>query len=49
VTSPDRLLAVRAASDGEFSRRMLSEWDKIEPYTANGFIAEWPVSARRDR
>ena len=36
-------------TDSEFSRRMLSEWDKIEPYTANGFIAEWPVSARRDR
>jgi uncharacterized SAM-binding protein YcdF (DUF218 family) len=29
-------------SDPEFSRRMLSEWDKIEPYTAKGFIAEWP-------
>jgi hypothetical protein len=29
--------------DAEFSRRMLSEWDKIEPYKARGFIAEWPV------
>ena len=27
----------------EFSRRMLIEWDKIEPYKAKGFIAEWPV------
>ena len=25
-------------------RRMLREWDKIEPYKARGFIAEWPVS-----
>ena len=31
-------------SDPEFSRRMLSEWDKIEPYKAKGFIAEWPVA-----
>jgi uncharacterized SAM-binding protein YcdF (DUF218 family) len=30
-------------SNREFSRRMLSEWDKIEPYKARGFIAEWPV------
>jgi uncharacterized SAM-binding protein YcdF (DUF218 family) len=29
-------------TDPEFSRRMLSEWDKIEPYKARGFIAEWP-------
>jgi uncharacterized SAM-binding protein YcdF (DUF218 family) len=29
-------------SDPEFSRRMLSEWDKIEPYKERGFIAEWP-------
>jgi uncharacterized SAM-binding protein YcdF (DUF218 family) len=29
-------------TDAEFSRRMLSEWDKIEPYKARGFIAEWP-------
>ena len=28
--------------DPEFRRRMLSEWDKIEPYKAKGFIAEWP-------
>ncbi|HEY4987814.1 MAG TPA: YdcF family protein [Bradyrhizobium sp.] len=28
----------------EFRRRVLSEWDKIEPYKAQGFIAEWPVS-----
>ena len=30
-------------TDAEFSRRMLGEWDKIEPYKARGFIAEWPV------
>jgi uncharacterized SAM-binding protein YcdF (DUF218 family) len=29
-------------TDPEFSRRMLREWDKIEPYKARGFIAEWP-------
>ena len=29
-------------TDPEFRRRMLSEWDKIEPYKAKGFIAEWP-------
>ncbi|UFX47866.1 YdcF family protein [Bradyrhizobium sp. 41S5] len=28
----------------EFRRRVLSEWDKIEPYKARGFIAEWPVA-----
>jgi uncharacterized SAM-binding protein YcdF (DUF218 family) len=28
--------------DAEFRRRVLSEWDKIEPYKARGFIAEWP-------
>ncbi|CCD98480.1 YdcF family protein [Bradyrhizobium sp. STM 3809] len=26
----------------EFRRRVLREWDKIEPYKAKGFIAEWP-------
>ena len=26
----------------EFRRRVLREWDKIEPYTARGFITEWP-------
>ena len=26
----------------DFRRRVLSEWDKIEPYKAKGFIAEWP-------
>ena len=36
-------------TDAEFSRRMLSEWDKIEPYKARGFIAEWPVGKPRDR
>jgi uncharacterized SAM-binding protein YcdF (DUF218 family) len=28
----------------EFRRRVMSEWDKIEPYRAKGFIAEWPAS-----
>jgi uncharacterized SAM-binding protein YcdF (DUF218 family) len=31
-------------TDPEFSRRMLSEWDKAEPYKAKGFIAEWPLA-----
>ncbi len=26
----------------EFRRRVLHEWDKIEPYKAQGFIAQWP-------
>jgi uncharacterized SAM-binding protein YcdF (DUF218 family) len=30
-------------TDPEFRRRILHEWDKIEPYQARGFIAEWPV------
>jgi hypothetical protein len=30
-------------TDAEFRRRILGEWDKIEPYKARGFIAEWPV------
>jgi uncharacterized SAM-binding protein YcdF (DUF218 family) len=30
-------------TDPEFRRRILHEWDKIEPYRAKGFIAEWPV------
>ena len=29
-------------TDAEFRRRMLHEWDRIEPYKARGFIAEWP-------
>jgi uncharacterized SAM-binding protein YcdF (DUF218 family) len=29
-------------TDPKFRRRMLHEWDKIEPYKARGFIAEWP-------
>ena len=33
----------------EFRRRVLHEWDKIEPYKARGFIAEWPVRETRDR
>ncbi|WP_454626367.1 YdcF family protein [Bradyrhizobium cenepequi] len=31
-------------TDPEFRRRVLREWDKIEPYKAKGFIAEWPVA-----
>ena len=31
-------------TDPEFRRRVLHEWDKIEPYKARGFIAEWPES-----
>jgi uncharacterized SAM-binding protein YcdF (DUF218 family) len=30
-------------TDPVFRRRVLREWDKIEPYKANGYIAEWPV------
>jgi uncharacterized SAM-binding protein YcdF (DUF218 family) len=30
-------------TDSEFRRRVLCEWDKIEPYKARGFIAEWPA------
>jgi uncharacterized SAM-binding protein YcdF (DUF218 family) len=26
----------------EFCRRVLAEWDKIAPYKAKGFVAEWP-------
>ena len=29
-------------TDPEFRRLVLKEWDKIEPYTEKGFIAEWP-------
>jgi uncharacterized SAM-binding protein YcdF (DUF218 family) len=29
-------------TDAEFRRRVLHEWDKIGPYMARGFIAEWP-------
>jgi uncharacterized SAM-binding protein YcdF (DUF218 family) len=29
-------------SNPEFRRRVLREWDKIEPYRARGFIADWP-------
>ena len=31
-------------TDPEFRNRILREWDKIEPYKAKGFIAEWPVA-----
>jgi uncharacterized SAM-binding protein YcdF (DUF218 family) len=30
-------------TDPDFRRRVLREWDKIEPYKAKGFIAEWPM------
>jgi uncharacterized SAM-binding protein YcdF (DUF218 family) len=30
-------------TDPDFRIRILSEWDKIEPYKARGFIAEWPA------
>ena len=30
-------------TDPEFRRRVLGEWDKIEPYKAKGFIVEWPA------
>jgi uncharacterized SAM-binding protein YcdF (DUF218 family) len=29
-------------TDPDFRIRVLNEWDKIEPYMAKGFIAEWP-------
>ena len=29
-------------TDPRFRIRSLAEWDKIEPYMAKGFIAEWP-------
>jgi uncharacterized SAM-binding protein YcdF (DUF218 family) len=31
-------------TDPVFRTRILSEWDKIEPYKAKGFIAEWPAA-----
>ena len=31
-------------TDPEFRRRVLAEWDKIEPYKARGFIADWPAT-----
>jgi uncharacterized SAM-binding protein YcdF (DUF218 family) len=30
-------------TDPVFRTRVLCEWDKIEPYKAKGFIAEWPA------
>jgi uncharacterized SAM-binding protein YcdF (DUF218 family) len=36
-------------TDAEFSRRMLHEWRKIEPYKARGFIAEWPSGETREK
>jgi uncharacterized SAM-binding protein YcdF (DUF218 family) len=31
-------------TDPEFRIRVLSEWDKIAPYLAKGYIAEWPTA-----
>jgi uncharacterized SAM-binding protein YcdF (DUF218 family) len=31
-------------TDPAFRTRILGEWDKIEPYKAKGFIAEWPTT-----
>ena len=31
-------------TDPEFRFRVLAEWDKIEPYKARGFIADWPAT-----
>jgi uncharacterized SAM-binding protein YcdF (DUF218 family) len=41
----DRFETPRALwhTDAEFRRRVLAEWDRIEPYKAKGFIAEWPA------
>ena len=36
-------------TDPEFRTRVLREWDKIEPYKAKGFIAEWPRLTGLDR
>ena len=29
-------------TDPEFRERVMREWRKIEPYKAQGFIADWP-------
>jgi uncharacterized SAM-binding protein YcdF (DUF218 family) len=44
LVTVDSLATPRALwhTDAEFCRRMLHEWDKIEPYKAKGFIADWP-------
>jgi uncharacterized SAM-binding protein YcdF (DUF218 family) len=44
LVTVDSFAAPRALwhTDPEFSRRVLSEWDKIEPYMAKDFIAPWP-------
>jgi uncharacterized SAM-binding protein YcdF (DUF218 family) len=34
-------------TDPEFRARILREWDKIEPYKAKGFIADWPVASKK--
>jgi uncharacterized SAM-binding protein YcdF (DUF218 family) len=44
LVTVDSFAAPRALwhTDPEFSRRVLSEWDKIDLYMAKGFIAAWP-------
>jgi len=44
LVTVDRFATPRALwhTDAEFRRCILREWDKIEPYRAKGFIAEWP-------
>jgi uncharacterized SAM-binding protein YcdF (DUF218 family) len=31
-------------TDPAFRIRVINEWDKIEPYLAKGFVAEWPTA-----
>lgn len=42
----DRFETPRALwhTDPDFRNRVLAEWDKIEAYKANGFIAEGPAA-----
>jgi uncharacterized SAM-binding protein YcdF (DUF218 family) len=44
LVTVDRFATPRSLwhADPGFRRRVLHEWDKIEPYKARGFIAEWP-------
>ena len=44
LVTVDRFDTPRALwhTDPDFRIRVLAEWDKIEPYKAKGFIAEWP-------
>jgi uncharacterized SAM-binding protein YcdF (DUF218 family) len=36
-------------TDPIFRARILGEWDKIEPYKAKGFIADWPEAKRGEQ